>query len=43
MLTVTNKYELDLLLPVDINVDESTAKFVKDQQTLLITAPVLST
>jgi len=39
MLDVPGKYKLDFSLPIKINVDNSNAKFIKDQKSLLITAP----
>ncbi|XP_065643257.1 PIH1 domain-containing protein 2 [Hydra vulgaris] len=41
LLVVTEKYELHLDLPLSIDVNTSKAKFIKDEQILLITAPFL--
>ena len=40
MLKVPGKYKLDFSLPMKIDVDNSNAKFIKDQKVLLITAPI---
>lgn len=40
MLTVPKKYELELELPLDVIVDDSSAKFVKDHKRLVIVAPL---
>lgn len=41
LLKVEKKYELNLTLPVTINVEDSKAKFVRDRNTLVVSAPLV--
>jgi len=43
MLAVPKKYEFELDFPLDVIVDDSAAKFIKDEKRLVITAPFNNT